>query len=95
MTGKEKTKLLKIVCKRTELMRAPFRVSPWPTSYINKKKNKKNKLLLVNPTQEQQQSTMVKSNIEKACSSIQKVSIMKKNILYLRIIVINYYYLIF
>jgi hypothetical protein len=45
MTGKAKTKLLKIVCKRAELMRAPYRASSWTckTSRTDKKSLSVNK----------------------------------------------------
>jgi len=85
MTGKSQPKLFKMVCKRAGLMRAPYRGSPWPTSQINKtdKKNKnKNKPLLVNETQEKHQSNVAELNVEQTCSSIEKVSIIKKHILY-------------
>jgi hypothetical protein len=60
MTPKSKTKLLKIVCKRAELMHAPFRdASSW-TSKINQT-NKKS--LSVNKTGERFWS--IKSNTTK------------------------------
>ncbi len=59
MTGKAKTKLLKIVCKRAELMRAPYRGSSW-TSKISRTDKK---ALSVNKTGETFRS--IKSNTTK------------------------------
>ena len=94
MTGKSKTALLKIVCKRTELMRAPYRGSSWTKSKISQtdKKKKMKKLLFVNKTEEKYQSNVTKSNVEKTGSSIQKVSIVKKYILHSGILLTNDYY---
>ena len=90
MTGKSKPKLLKIVCKRAELMRAPYRDSAWTTSKISQ--TNKKKLLFVNKTEEKYRSNVAKLNFEKKCSSIQKVCIIQKYILHLRILLTNYYY---
>jgi hypothetical protein len=38
MTSKSQTKLLKLVCKRAELLRAPYRVSSWATKISQKDK---------------------------------------------------------
>jgi hypothetical protein len=56
MTDKSKTKLLKIVCENAELMRAPFRHSPWPSKINHTVK----KPLSVNKTGEKFRS--IKSN---------------------------------
>jgi hypothetical protein len=70
MTDNSNSKLLRIVCKRAELMRAPYRVSSWTNkiSQIDKNKKKQNKKLLFAIKSE------TKLNDKKICSSIQKVS---------------------
>jgi hypothetical protein len=93
MTGKSKPKLLKIVCKRAQLMRTPYRDSSWTTNQISQTNKKKS--LFVNKTEEKYRSNVVKLNFEKKCSSIQKVCIIQKFILHLRILSTNYYYSIF
>lgn len=94
MTGKSKPPLLKIVCKRAALMRAPFRGSSCTAIKISQTDKKKRKLLSVNKTEEKYKSNVAKSNIEKKGLSVQKVSIIKKYILHLRILFTNDYYLI-
>ena len=84
MTGeKSQTKLLKMVCKRAGLMRAPFHGSSWPSkiSQTHKKKS-----LSVQTTDEKHRSNVVKSNAKKICSSVQKVCNIETYILYLRIL---------
>jgi len=82
MTDKSKTKLLKMVCKRAELMRAPFRDSSW-TSNITQ--TDKKKPLLLNKTEEKYGSNVTESNVEKTCSSVHKVCNSEKYNLHLRI----------
>jgi hypothetical protein len=83
-----KTKLLKIVCKRSELTRARFRGSLW-TSKISQTDNKS---LFVNKTGEKFRSKVAKLSVGKSWSSIQEVCIIEKYILHLRILLINDYY---
>jgi hypothetical protein len=88
MTGKSKPKLLKIICKRAELMRAPYRGSSWTTSKISQT-NKKS--LIVNKTEDKYRSKVAKLNFKKKCSSIQKVCIIRKNITQFSILSTNSY----
>ncbi len=80
MSHKLKTKLLKMVCKRSELMRAPFRGSSWTS-----KTNQIDKSLFVNKTGEKFRSKVAKLSVAKSWSSIQEVCIIQKSILNLRI----------
>ncbi len=88
MSRKLKSKLLKIVCKRSELMRAPFRGSSWTckTSQTDKKS------LFANKTGEKFRSKVAKLSVGNTWSLIQKVCIIEKYILHLRILSINDYY---
>ncbi|CAF2618493.1 unnamed protein product [Rotaria sp. Silwood2] len=67
MTRKLKTKLLKMVCKRSELTRARFRGSSWTS-----KSGKTDKSLFVNKTGEQFRLKLAKLSVGKTWSSIQK-----------------------
>jgi hypothetical protein len=62
MVGKSQPKLLKMVCKQAEIMRAPFRGSLLTNkiSQIHKKKP-----LVVNKTKEKNLSNVAKLNVKK------------------------------
>ncbi len=74
MSRKLKTKLLKMVCKRSELMRAPFRGSSW----TNKNNQIDKKSLFTNKTGEKFRSKVAKLSVAKSWSSIQEVCIIEK-----------------
>ncbi len=76
MTRQLKTKLLKAVCKRSELMRAPFRGSSW----MNKLSETDKKSLPVSKTGEKFRSKLAKLSVGKSWSSIQKVCVVEKYI---------------
>lgn len=71
MTRKLKTKLLKIVCERSKLMRAPFR-GAFRKNGISQTDRR---LLFVGKTGEKFRSSVAKLSVEKSWSSIQKVYI--------------------
>jgi len=80
MTRKsKKTKLLKMVCQRSELMRAPFHGSSW-TSKISQTDKKSS---FVNKTGEKFRSKVAKLSVGNTWSSIQKVCISEKHIFYI------------
>jgi hypothetical protein len=84
MTPKSKSKLLKIVLKRAELMRAPFRDPSWK-SQINQTNTKPS---FTNKVGRKFRSKLAKLSMGKTWTEIQKVCIIKK-ILYLRIVLTN------
>jgi hypothetical protein len=79
MNRKLKTKLFKLVCKRSELMREPFRNSSWS----NKKTQSDKKALIVNKSGERFRSKIAKLSLGKTWSAIQKVCCRKRNEFYL------------
>jgi hypothetical protein len=62
MVSKSQSKLLKMVCKHAESMRAPFRDSSWTSK--NGETNKK-KSVVVNKTKEKNRSNVAKVNVKK------------------------------
>ncbi len=81
MTRQLKTKLLKSVCKQSELMRAPFHNSSW----INKISQTDKKPLPISKTGEKFRSKLAKLSVGKSWSEIQEVCIIEKYIRHLRI----------
>ncbi len=75
MPRKIKTKLLKMVCKHSELMRAPFHGSSWTSKTGQTDK----KSLFANKTGEKFRSKVAKLSIGNTWSSIQKVCIIDEN----------------
>jgi len=74
MTRQLKTKLLKSVCKQSELMRAPFHNSSW----INKISQTDKKSLSISKTGEKFRSKLAKLSVGKSWSEIQEVCIIDK-----------------
>ncbi|CAF3192687.1 unnamed protein product [Rotaria socialis] len=87
MTRRFKTKLLKIVIKRSELMHDRFRGSSW-TSKISQTDKKS---LFANKTGEKFRSKLLKISVAKTWPSIQKVCIIEKDVLRPRIFLTNDY----
>ena len=86
MTNKTQPKLLKTVCKRAELMRAPFNSSSWPIK-ITQTNNKKS--LSLKKTEQKYRSNLVKLNVEIYSSAIEKVCIFERYILHIRLLIIE------
>ena len=78
MPRKIQTKLLKMVCKRSQLMREPFRNSSW----TNKTTQSDKKPLIMNKVGEKFRLKLSKLSLGKTWSSIQEVYINKKDILF-------------
>ncbi len=74
MTRSLKTKLLKVVCKQSQLMREPFQNSSW----TNKIDQFDKKTLIANRTGEKFRSKVTKLSVAKTWALIQKVCVNKK-----------------
>ncbi len=75
MTRKLKTKLLKLVCKRSEVMRQPFRNSSWS----NKMNQSDNKPLVSKKPGDNFWSKITNLSVGKTRSAIQKVYFKKSD----------------
>ncbi len=74
MSRKSETKLFKLVCKQSALMRAPFRNSSW----TNKTADSDKKTSIINKPGEKFRLKVAKLSIGKTWSEIKKVSLREK-----------------